>query len=172
MEGLVSGEFHLYGRLRGAVRLRQDARSTKAWRTARPFERATSANLRFEGTGVRLDRIEIAKSTGTVTGAACVGWEGNYSFNADGDAHSGRVAQDRRVSAGAAVRPARVHARAARARSTSRATTCKLRVADLFAGDEGIGQVNGRLSLRGEMLTLEMEAASPRLVVSGPAASR
>ena len=43
----------------------------------------------------------------------------------------------------------------------------KLRVDDLFAGDEGIGQLNGRLSLRGELLTLEMEAASPRLVVSG-----
>ncbi len=26
----------------------------------------------------------------------------------------------------------------------------KLRIADLFAGDEGIGQVTGRLSLRGE----------------------
>src|SRR4029453_4326335 len=29
------------------------------------------------------------------------------------------------------------------------------------------GQLNGRLSLRGELLNLEMEAASPRLVVSG-----
>ena len=43
----------------------------------------------------------------------------------------------------------------------------KLRVDDLFVGDEGIGQLNGRLSLRGELLTLELEAASPRLVVSG-----
>jgi translocation and assembly module TamB len=43
----------------------------------------------------------------------------------------------------------------------------KLAVDDLFAGDEGIGQVTGRLALRGELMTLDLEAASPRLVVSG-----
>jgi translocation and assembly module TamB len=43
----------------------------------------------------------------------------------------------------------------------------KLSAGDLFAGDEGIGQVSGRLSMRGDMLTMEMEAASPRLSVSG-----
>ena len=37
---------------------------------------------------------------------------------------------------------------------------------DLFAADEGIGQVTGRLSLRGEMLTIEMDASSRRLSVS------
>src|SRR3970282_2891152 len=35
------------------------------------------------------------------------------------------------------------------------------------AGDEGIGQVTGRINVRGELLTLELEAASPRLTVSG-----
>ena len=49
----------------------------------------------------------------------------------------------------------------------------RVRVDDLFAGDEGIGQLTGRLSLRGELLTVELEAASPRLVdVRAPAASR
>ena len=43
----------------------------------------------------------------------------------------------------------------------------KLRVDDLFAGDEGIGQLTARLALRGELLTADMEAASPRLSVSG-----
>ena len=43
----------------------------------------------------------------------------------------------------------------------------RVRVDDLFAGDEGVGQLTGRLSLRGEQLTMELEAASPRLVVSG-----
>ena len=43
----------------------------------------------------------------------------------------------------------------------------RVRVDDLFAGDEGIGQVTGRLALRGELLTVEVEAASPRLVISG-----
>ena len=40
-------------------------------------------------------------------------------------------------------------------------------VVDLFAADEGIGQVTGHLGLRGELLTLDFEAASPRLAVSG-----
>ena len=35
---------------------------------------------------MRLDTIDITKSTGSVTGAAWVGWDGNYSFNADGAA--------------------------------------------------------------------------------------
>ena len=43
----------------------------------------------------------------------------------------------------------------------------KLRVDDLFAGDEGVGQVSGRLSLRGETVNADFEAASPRLFVSG-----
>jgi autotransporter translocation and assembly factor TamB len=41
------------------------------------------------------------------------------------------------------------------------------RIADLFAGDEGIGQVTARLAVRGELLTIEVEGASPRLNVSG-----
>ncbi len=45
----------------------------------------------------------------------------------------------------------------------------KASIADLFVSDEGIGQVSGRLSLRGEMLTMEMEASSKRLSVSGSA---
>ena len=47
------------------------------------FDRAT-ASLSFEGTGVRMTKFEIQKSTGAVTGAAWVGWDGNYAFNADG----------------------------------------------------------------------------------------
>ena len=37
-----------------------------------------SASLRFEGTGVRLDSLDVSKSTGSVTGAAFVGWDGTY----------------------------------------------------------------------------------------------
>ena len=40
-------------------------------------------------------------------------------------------------------------------------------VSDLFFGDEGIGEVTGRLSMRGLLMTYELEAASPRLAVSG-----
>src|SRR5207249_1862224 len=43
----------------------------------------------------------------------------------------------------------------------------KATIADLFVADEGIGQVKGTLSLRSEMLTIELEASSKRLSVSG-----
>ena len=40
-------------------------------------------------------------------------------------------------------------------------------VSDLFVGDEGIGEVTGRLGVRDTVMTVELEAASPRLAVSG-----
>src|SRR5207244_5300231 len=49
-----------------------------------PFEKGT-ANLRFERTGVRLDAINLAKNTGSLTGAAWIGWDGTYSFEANGN---------------------------------------------------------------------------------------
>src|SRR5204862_4956753 len=38
---------------------------------------------------------------------------------------------------------------------------------DLFLKDEGIGDVTGHLEVRGLVMTMELEAASPRLAVSG-----
>jgi hypothetical protein len=40
------------------------------------FETANA--LRFEGSGVRLDAIQIRKNTGNMTGAAWVGWDGVF----------------------------------------------------------------------------------------------
>ena len=129
------------------------------------FERATSS-LRFEGNGVRLDALEMRKSTGTVTGAAWVGWDGNYSFNADGTRIP--VESLRTVAFPQAPLSGLLQFSASGAGTFDEPRyDVKLRVDDLFAGDEGIGQLTGRLSLRGELLTLELEAASPRLVVSG-----
>jgi len=164
VDGLMTGDFHLYGpyeRPFGFGKMQID----QGVAYGETFERATSS-LRFEGEGVRLDSIQIAKSSGSATGAAYVGWEGNYSFNADGSripveslktlefpkAPPSGILQFTATGAGTFDDPR---------------YDVKLRVDDLFAGDEGIGQLNGQLSLRGELLTLEMEVASPRLVVSG-----
>ena len=164
MEGLVSGDFHLYGPYErpfgfGNLLIEQG----RAY--GETFERATSS-LRFEGNGVRLDSLDIRKSSGSVTGAAFVGWDGDYSFNADG----ARIPVESLTSATFPQAPLsgllQFNATGAGTFDEPRYDV-KVRVDDLFAGEEGIGQVNGRLSLRGELLTLEMEAASPRLVVSG-----
>src|SRR6185436_733710 len=43
----------------------------------------------------------------------------------------------------------------------------KASISDLYVGDEGVGQVRGRLSVRDTLVTYEFEAASSRLAVSG-----
>lgn len=164
VEGSVSGEYHLYGKYEtpfGFGRLVID----RGVAYGETFDTATAA-LRFEGSGVRLDALEIRKSTGGVTGAAWVGWDGNYSFNADGT----RIPVE---SLQTAAFPRAPLSGLLQFTATGTGTfdlpryDVRLRVDDLFAGDEGIGQLTGRLSLRGELLTAELEAASPRLVMSG-----
>ena len=43
----------------------------------------------------------------------------------------------------------------------------KFRVNDLFVGEEGVGQVSGTLALRGTELSGEIDAASPRMALTG-----
>ena len=129
------------------------------------FESMSSA-LRFEGTGVRLDTIQIAKATGEATGAAWVGWDGTYSFNVDGR----RIPVESLKTAAFPSAPLsgllQFNATGAGNFDEPRYDV-KARVDDLFVGEEGVGQLTGRLSLRGELLTADFEAASPRLSVSG-----
>lgn len=164
MDGLVSGEYHVYGNYEtplGFGRLLVE----EGIAYGETFESMTSA-LRFEGTGVRLDTIEVKKSTGEVTGAAVVGWDGTYSFNVDGrriPVESLKTASFPRAPLSGLLQ---FNATGAGNFDEPRYDV-KVRVDDLFAGDEGVGQVTGRLSLRGELLTADYEVASPRLSVSG-----
>ena len=163
VDGLTSGEFHVYGKYEGPNGV---GRLVIEQGTAygEPFEIAT-ANLRFEGTGVRMDRIDVTKSTGKVTGAAWVAWDGNYSF----EAHGAKIPVESLASMSFPRAPLsgilQFDASGVGTFETPRYDV-KLNIADLFAADEGIGQVTGRLSLRGEMLTIEMDASSRRLSVS------
>lgn len=164
IEGVVSGEYHLYGNYErpfGFGRLLVE----KGVAYGETFDSAQSS-LRFEGTGVRLDSLAIAKSTGTATGAAWVGWEGNYSFNVDGQ----RIPVESLATVSVPLAPLsgliQFNATGAGTFDAPRYDV-RLRVDDLFAGDEGIGQLTARLALRGDLLTADIEAASPRLSVSG-----
>jgi hypothetical protein len=164
MDGVVSGEYHVYGHYEtplGFGRLLID----NGIAYGETFDTMTSA-LRFEGTGVRLDTVGIKKDMGSATGAAWVGWDGTYSFNIDGRripieslktmtfprAPLSGLLQFNATGAGRFEEPR---------------YDVKVRIDDLFAGDEGVGQLAGRLSLRGEQLNADFEAASPRLSVSG-----
>ena len=106
---MVSGEYHLYGPYQGPFGF-GTLTIDNGIAYGEPFETVTGS-LRFEGNGVRIDGIQMRKSGGTAEGAAFVGWNGTYSFNATGPAHSAGRRQGDGVSAGAAHGPARVQRR-------------------------------------------------------------
>ena len=164
VEGRLSGEFHLFGQYEGPNgfgRLRIDEGTAYG----ESFERGTAA-LRFEGNGVRLDGIEVTKGEGTVTGAAFVGWNGTYSFNATGQRLQVETLQ---VAAypQAPLSGQLEFTASGSGRFEEPRYDVRLSVSDLFVADEGVGEVTSRLSVRSAILSLEVEAASPRLSVSG-----
>lgn len=164
VEGRLSGEFHLFGRYTGPHgfgRMRID----DGVAYGESFESAT-ASLRFEGNGVRLDGIEIAKGGGSITGAAFVGWNGTYTFNATGQrlpVETFQVAAYPQAPLSGQLE----FAASGSGRFEEPRYEARLGVSDLFVGDEGVGEVTSRLSVRNDILSLELEAASPRLSVSG-----
>ena len=124
------------------------------------------ASLRFNGSGIRLDGINIDKAGGTITGAAFVGWDSTYSFNADGR----RIPVDRlallRFPKAPLSGQAEFTAQGSGTFDVPR-NDFKIRVNDLFVGEEGVGQVSGTLALRGKELSGDLDAASPRLAITG-----
>jgi translocation and assembly module TamB len=164
VEGIVSGDYQLYGPYRGpfgsgTLTIDDGVAYGEGFETA-------SGSLRFEGNGVRIDGIQLKKSSGTAEGAAFVGWNGTYSFNA-----SGRRIPMESVKAVAYPRAALTGLLEFNADGTgtfeSPRYQFRSRIRDLFVADEGIGEVTGRLDVRGEVMSIEIEAASPRLAVSG-----
>ena len=164
VSGLLTGEFHLTGEYKrpigfGAMTIDRGA----AW--GEPFQKAT-ATLRFDGTGVRLDDVDLTKEGGSVTGAAFVGWDSTYSFNADGR----RIPVDRIAAFTYRKAPlSGVVEFTAAGSGTFDAPRydVKFRVNDLLVKGEDVGQVSGTLALRGRELSGEVDAASPRLAVTG-----
>ncbi len=164
VSGLLSGEFHLTGQYErpigfGAMTI-DDGEAY-----GEPFQNAT-ASLRFDGAGVRMDAVSIHKAGGTVTGAAYVGWDSTYSFNADGR----RIPVERIVDLSFPRAPlSGVAEFSASGSGTFDAPKydVKFRVADLFVAEEGVGQVSGSIALRGRELSGDVDAASPRLAVTG-----
>ncbi len=164
VDGLVSGDFHLYGpytRPYGFGKLVVEEGNAYG----ESFDLVTSS-MRFEGAGVRMDGIELKKSTGTARGAAYVGWEGTYSFNFDGRKIPVESVDTFRYPQAPLIGELDFTAGGS---GTFEAPQYDVRatVRDLFVSDEGIGQVSTRLSIRGTVMTFEMEAGSPRLALSG-----
>ncbi len=164
LSGRLSGDFHLTGqRARplgfGAMTIEAGVAYGEPLGTA-------SASLRFDGAGVRLDGVTILKDTGTLTGAAFVGWDSTYSFNMDG----------RRIPVGSIALlayPGRPLSGSVDLTATGNGTfdlprnDVKFRVSEMAVGDAPVGQVTGDLSMRGRELSGQVDAASPSLAVTG-----
>jgi hypothetical protein len=165
VDGNLSGEFHLYGGYQrpqgfGNVSLTDGVAYGESFDTA-------LAAVRFEGEGVRLDNMQVTKSGGRGTGAAFIGWtSGSYSFNLD--------ARDIPIESVTIARNEYFPLSGLLDFSAGGSGTfddpryvLKGTVRDLFAGDEGIGQVGGEIGVIDQTVTLKIEAASSRLAVSG-----
>lgn len=133
-----------------------------------------AGRLSFERIGVRVDGIELTKSTGVVRGAAYVGWPtpqnndwGTYSFTFDGeripveslvsftipDADLTGVLSFRMYGSGSNERPR---------------WEWDGRVVDLFWSDEGIGQATAHMVVERDIVTVDrLDIASDRLSISG-----
>ena len=165
IDGLFSGEFHVFGAYLTPFGFGQ---MTIAPGTAygERFETATSA-VRLEGDGVRLDSLEIVKASGRASGAAWVGLNGTYSFNLDG---RGIPVETVAMVTSSATPPlsGRLDFTAGGSGTFERPRyDVRCTISDFFVGDEGVGQVVGELNINADLLTLKLEAASPRLAVSG-----
>ncbi len=165
VDGQLSGEYHLYG---AYTRPYGFGNMTIANGVAyhEPFSNAT-ASLRLEGEGVRLDDVVVEKGGGRGTGAAYIGWDSTYQFNFDAQripVQSLAVAQSSKTpplsglldftAGGSGIFDA--------PRYDVHGT-----VRDFFVGDEGIGTVTGDVNINNALMALKLEAASPRLAVSG-----
>ena len=128
---------------------------------------SASGELVFEGTGLRVRAIEMTKGSGVITGQALLGWDGTYSFGVNGD----RIGIDTLDLVKFPLAPLTGSLRfAAKGSGTfdSPSYTFDGFIADLYAGDEGIGQVRGRLVVRNKLLTIEqLTVQDPRLSLSG-----
>lgn len=166
VDGLASAQVHLWGgydRPDGFGSLRFD--DGVGWKES--FDYAT-ATMRFEYAGVRTDGIELHKSTGVVRGAAFSDWHtSTYSFNFDGERIPVESLDNWRFPQAPLTGLLNFTASGT---GSSLDPTYEARgsIADLYAGDEGIGQVSCRLHYLKKTVVIDaLEAASPRLSISG-----
>ncbi len=131
-----------------------------------PFESAT-ADLAFEGDGLRISRIEMAKGPGRVNGDAFIGWNNTYVFAADGRQIPVESLANFKVEIAPLSGILQFKARG-EGKFDAPNYEVEATIADLYAADEGIGQVFGKLSVRDNVLTIDrLDAASNRLQVTG-----
>ncbi|HTM03558.1 MAG TPA: translocation/assembly module TamB domain-containing protein [Vicinamibacterales bacterium] len=165
LDGLLTGDFNVTGHYEMPVGT-GTMQITNGVAYGEPFATA-SAGLTFEGDGVALNNIQIAKGTGSARGSAVVRWNGTYSFSIDGRdlpleslsvtsksplPISGLVDFSAGGSGAFSMPVYNVHAR----------------IRDVFLKDEGVGLIVGDIGIEGNVLTLNFDATDAlRLSVHG-----
>lgn len=134
-----------------------------AWGESFPL---ATGELAFEGTGLRVNRIDMTKGTGAVRGAAWIGWDGRYSFDADGDRIPVEVLDRFKVNVAPLTGLLKFRAEGA-GEFTSPQYQFEGTIADLSVGDEGVGLVRGRVEAANNILALDISATSSRLDITG-----
>ena len=129
-----------------------------------PVDTATSA-LQLEGKGVRLQNIQILKGGGRGTGNAYIGWDGSYSFNFDA---RGIAAESITLSKtiGQPISALLNFTAAGSGSFDAPRYEVKGELNDVFVADEGIGKIAGGINVNNGLMTMQLEAASPRLSVT------
>jgi hypothetical protein len=147
-----------YREMLGAGRVRIDR--GVAWRER--FDTATG-DLNLEGSGIRIHRIEMTKAGGSVRGDARIGWDGTYVFNVDGEGIPIESLDNFRLDA--APLTGRLRFTATGASEFDRPSySFRGTVEDLFAGDQGIGRVQGQIRVDGQTLLIERLVANSALL--------
>jgi hypothetical protein len=113
-----------------------------------------SGDLALEGSGMRVHRIEMTKGAGTVRGDARIGWDGTYAFNADGENLPVESLDSFTLEQAPLSGRLRFTASGAGPFDDPR-YSFRGSVEDLFAGDQGIGRVQGQLRVDGRTLMIE-----------------
>ena len=109
----------------------------------------------------------LAKGAGTITGAAFVGWDSHLLVQRRRPPDSGRARSPRLAYPRAPLSGLAEFTASGSGTFDEPRYDVRFRVNDLFVGEEGVGQVTGTLALRGSELSGEIDAASPRLAVTG-----
>jgi translocation and assembly module TamB len=163
IEGLFNGEFQIVGKYQTPEGLgRMEIVDGVLY--GEPVDGA-SASVELEGKGVRLSSITISKGGGRGTGNAYIGWNSTYAFNFDA-----RGIPAESIAASKTIGlpiSALLDFRADGSGSFDAPRfDVKGTLRDVFIADEGIGQLVGDVGVKDQLMTLRLEAASPRLAVS------
>jgi len=124
---------------------------------------SASGDVDLEGNGMRIHRMTMLKGPGVVRGDIGIGWDGTYSFNADGVGIPVESLDNFRLP-DAPLSGRLKFTAAGAAPFNSPAYTFQGAVDDLFIGDQGIGQLQGWLSVANDVLSIERVAVNSGLL--------